>query len=233
MPVTTLSLSSWVLLNHFLDRQVHEPDRIVDALCGAQGAEGLWPGLDLGGSVQVYFAMKSLGERSSQPHMARACAAIRDRGGAAHAAHATRLLLALFGELPWRAVAAAPVERLLLPGRKPVELAPLLVLASLEAHPLSGHPVGVQELFVESPRRGCDASGRRLLRRLVPGSLRRRAIDRVLAMLAPLEGLPSTTLGATAMMLDALRHPLAAAAETTLRRRVESLLSPAPAACSA
>ena len=47
--------------------------------------------------------------------MARARAAILERGGAARANVFTRIALALFGQLPWRGVPYIPVEIMLLP----------------------------------------------------------------------------------------------------------------------
>ena len=84
--------------------------------------------------------------------MARARAAILERGGARRCNVFTRITLALFGEVPWRAVPVMPVEIMLLPGWFPFHidkisywsrtvLVPLLVLMALR--PTARNPRGV------------------------------------------------------------------------------------------
>jgi squalene-hopene/tetraprenyl-beta-curcumene cyclase len=124
-----------------LDRQ------IAGYLHASQGADGGWPlffggALDLSASVKAYFALKAAGDPVDAPHMARARAAILARGGARRCNVFTRIMLALWGEVPWRAVPVMPVEIMLLPGWFPFHidkisywsrtvLVPLLVLMAL------------------------------------------------------------------------------------------------------
>src|SRR5205807_5902613 len=114
--------AEYVLLRQYLG----EPDdrmlesKIAVYLRRIPGAHGGWPlyheGLfDMSASVKAYFALKMIGDPVSAPHMARAREAIRARGGAARANVFTRVLMALYGFIPWRAVPVMPVEIMLLP----------------------------------------------------------------------------------------------------------------------
>src|SRR5437763_8451063 len=141
--------------------------------------------------------------------MERARAAILAGGGARRCNVFTRILLALFGEVPWRAVPVMPVEIMLLPSWSPFHIAkvsywsrtvlvPLLVLMALR--PRARNPLGVtvSELFLEPPEAVRDWIGGptssplsvafgmldRLLRvaePFFPADSRRRAIDKAVA----------------------------------------------------
>ena len=110
-----------------------------------QGAHGGWPlfhdgAFDMSASVKAYFALKMIGDYTDAPHMVRAREAILARGGASRSNVFTRVLLALYGVVTWRAVPVMPVEIMLLPRWFPFHLTkmsywartvivPLLVLA--------------------------------------------------------------------------------------------------------
>jgi squalene-hopene/tetraprenyl-beta-curcumene cyclase len=92
--------------------------------------------------------------------MVRARDAIRARGGASRANVFTRILLALFGFIPWRALPLAPVEIMLLPKWFPFHLdkisywsrctvTPLLVVQALKPKGRNPKCVNVEELFLE------------------------------------------------------------------------------------
>ena len=94
--------------------------------------------------------------------MERARAAILAHGGAGRCNVFTRILLALFGEVPWNAVPVMPVEIMLLPGWFPFQidkisywsrtvLVPLLVLMALRPRACNPHGITIPELFVEPP----------------------------------------------------------------------------------
>ena len=94
--------------------------------------------------------------------MARARAAILQRGGARRCNVFARITLALFGEVPWRAVPVMPVEIMLLPSWFPFHidkisywsrtvLVPLLVLMALRPTARNPRGVTIAELFVEPP----------------------------------------------------------------------------------
>ena len=93
----------------------------------------------------------------------RAREAIRSRGGASRANVFTRLMLALFGFIPWRAVPVMPVEIMLLPTWFPFHLdkisywsrtviVPLLVLQALKPKARNPKGVSIDELFLEPPQ---------------------------------------------------------------------------------
>ena len=106
--------SEYILLQHYLGRIEPELEaRIAGYIRATQGPDGGWPlfhggNLDISCSVKAYFALKAAGDPIDAPHMARARAAILARGGARRCNVFTRVTLALFGEIPWR---AAPVMR--------------------------------------------------------------------------------------------------------------------------
>jgi squalene-hopene/tetraprenyl-beta-curcumene cyclase len=156
--------AEYILLQHYLG----EIDDGVQAalaqyLRAIQGAHGGWPlfhggALDLSASVKAYFALKAAGDSPEAPHMARARAAILAQGGAARVNVFTRIQLALFGELPWRAVPVMPVEIMHLPRWFPFHLSkvsywsrtvivPLLVLMAKKPRARNPHGIGVKELF--------------------------------------------------------------------------------------
>src|ERR1700683_5571567 len=94
--------------------------------------------------------------------MVRARKALLARGGAAHANVFTRITLALFGQVPWRAVPYIPVEIMLLPRWfffhldkvsywSRTVMVPLFILCSRK--PLAKNPrkVHIRELFATPP----------------------------------------------------------------------------------
>ncbi|HUZ75122.1 MAG TPA: squalene--hopene cyclase [Stellaceae bacterium] len=157
--------AEFILLGHFLD----EVDDTVETalaryLRAIQGEHGGWPlfhggAFDLSASVKAYFALKAAGDAADAPHMARARAAILAHGGAAHCNVFTRIQLALFGEVSWRAVPVMPVEIMLLPRWFPFHLSkvsywsrtvivPLLVLMAMRPKARNPRRVAIRELFV-------------------------------------------------------------------------------------
>ena len=113
--------AEYILLNHF----TNEIDPILEKkiavyLRERQADHGGWPlyhdgNFDISASVKAYFALKLAGEDIDAPHMVKARAAIINAGGAAKCNVFTRITLALFGQVPWRAVPVMPVEIMHLP----------------------------------------------------------------------------------------------------------------------
>ena len=209
--------AEYVLLRHYLAEPVATEleAKIAVYLRRIQGKHGGWPlfhdgAFDMSASVKAYFALKMIGDSVDARHMARAREAILSRGGAAHANVFTRLMLALFGFIPWSAVPVMPVEIMLLPRWFPFHLdkisywsrtviVPLLVLQVKKARARNPKGVTIDELFLEPPStlgpvpkapqqkatwfwffRGVD----NLLRAaepLFPKRTRQRAIDRAVA----------------------------------------------------
>src|ERR1700675_3754580 len=161
--------AEYVLLRHYLGEPVDAAleAKIAVYLRRIQGAHGGWPlfaegELDISATVKAYFALKMIGDSVDANHMRRAREAVRARGGAARANVFTRLMLALFGFIPWRAVPAMPVEIMLLPRWFPFHLdkisywsrtviVPLLVLMALKPKARNRKGVRIDELFLEPP----------------------------------------------------------------------------------
>jgi squalene-hopene/tetraprenyl-beta-curcumene cyclase len=207
--------AEYVLMVHYLGETPDEvrERRIARYLRRIQLEDGGWPlvhggAYDPSASVKAYFALKMIGDAPDAPHMARARAAIRAHGGAERSNVFTRILLALFGVLPWDAVPHMPVELALLPRWFPFHLSkvsywtrtvltPLLVLGALRPRARNERGVSIDELFLQPPRQlglapraphqnalwfGVFRHADRLLRQfhaLAPQRLRQAAIEQV------------------------------------------------------
>jgi squalene-hopene/tetraprenyl-beta-curcumene cyclase len=162
--------AEYVLLRHHLAEPVDaELERkIAVYLRRIQGAHGGWPlfhegALNVSASVKAYFALKMIGDSVGAPHMVRAREAIRSHGGAGGSNVFTKILLALYGFIPWRAVPAMPVEIMLLPKWFPFHLdkisywsrtviVPLLVLMAKKPRARNPKGVRIDELFLDPPK---------------------------------------------------------------------------------
>ncbi|HKM64761.1 MAG TPA: squalene--hopene cyclase [Acidisphaera sp.] len=160
--------AEYVLLEHFLDR-IDAPlqAKIGVYLRSIQGEHGGWPlshggKFDLSCTVKAYYALKAIGDDPDAPHMRRAREAVLAHGGAERVNVFTRAQLALFGQVPWRAVPVMPVEIILLPRWFPFHLSkvsywsrtvivPLTVLMALRPRARNPRGVHVQELFRTPP----------------------------------------------------------------------------------
>ncbi|MCW6510109.1 squalene--hopene cyclase [Lichenifustis flavocetrariae] len=162
--------SEYILLKHFLGEPDIEMERKIGVyLRRVQGADGGWPlvhggDLNMSASVKAYFALKMIGDSVDAPHMLRARDAILAHGGASQVNVFTRNTLALFGEVPWRAVPVMPVEIMLLPAWFPFHLnkvsywarttlVPMMVLAALKPIAVNPRRIGIRELFLTPPER--------------------------------------------------------------------------------
>jgi len=132
-------------------------------------AGGGWPlfhggPLDISCSVKAYFALRLIGDAADAPHMVRARQAILAAGGAERSNVFTRGILALFGEVPWRAVPVMPPELILLPRWFPFHLSkisywartvvvPLTVVMARRPRPLVPTGVSIAELFNTPPEK--------------------------------------------------------------------------------
>jgi len=165
--------AEYILMMHFLG-EIDETlqGRIAIYLREHQASHDGWPlfhngDFDMSCSVKVYMALKLAGDSPDAPHMMRARAAILERGGAARANVFTRIALALFGQVPWRAVPYIPVETMLLPQWFPFHLSkvsywsravmvPLFILCT--RRPLAKNPcnVNIRELFTTPPEKERD-----------------------------------------------------------------------------
>jgi squalene-hopene/tetraprenyl-beta-curcumene cyclase len=161
--------AEYILLRAYLG----EPDapelerKIGVYLRRIQGAHGGWPlfhggDLDISCTVKGYFALKMIGDDPAAPHMVRAREALLAGGGAGACNVFTRLMLALFGIVGWRATPEIPVEIMHLPRWFPIHLAktsywartvivPLLVLRALRPRARNPRGVTIDELFLRPP----------------------------------------------------------------------------------
>jgi squalene-hopene/tetraprenyl-beta-curcumene cyclase len=162
--------AEYVLLRHYLGEPVDAAleAKIAVYLRRIQGEHGGWPlfrdgDLDISATVKAYFALKMIGDSVDADHMRRAREAVRARGGAERANVFTRIMLALFGFIPWRAVPVMPVEIMLLPKWFPFHLdkisywsrtviVPLLVLMVKKPRARNAKGVRIDELFLEPPQ---------------------------------------------------------------------------------
>jgi len=174
--------SEYILLQRFLGREIPEDlkARFGNYLRNRQLDSGGWPLYyegegNISASVKAYFALKQLGDAPDAPHMARARAYVLERGGAAEVNVFTRIMLALFGQIPWETTPAMPIEIMLLPQWfffhlykisywSRTVIVPLLILYAKRPVCRLRPAEGISELFV-SP-----AEELRHLDRFAPGS---------------------------------------------------------------
>ena len=167
--------------------------------------------IDLSCTINGYYALKAAGDDPAAEHMRIAREAILALGGAAKANVFTRILLALFEQVPWRATPYVPVEIMLLPRWFPFHidkisycarttLVPLTILCSLKAKAKNPRKINIRELFITPPEeerhyfvRGgllnrtflaLDKLGR-VADRFVPKALRARAVRKAEAWFLP------------------------------------------------
>ena len=160
--------AEYIMMMHFLDEiDLTLEKKLAVYLRDRQGGHGGWPlyhggDLNISCTVKAYYALKLAGDDPEAPHMARARAAILERGGAARCNVFTRIALALFGQLPWRGVPYIPVEIMLLPRWFPFHLdkvaywsrtvmVPLFILCTRKPTAKNPRDVHVRELFTTPP----------------------------------------------------------------------------------
>lgn len=202
--------AEYVLFMHYMNTVRSDVQaKIARYLLEHQLEGGGWPlyyggEFDISCSVKAYYALKLAGQPIDSEPMQRARAAILAYGGAARSNVFTRITLALFGQVPWRAVPFIPVELMLLPRWFPFHISkvsywsrtvmvPLLILCSLKPRARNPSGIGVAELFTVDPQQekhyfparsllnhvffACDRVAR-TLEPFIPGFVRRRAIRR-------------------------------------------------------
>ena len=163
--------AEYILLTHYLGEEpnLSREAKIGNYLRRIQGKHGGWPlfhegAFDMSASVKAYFALKMIGDDIDAPHMDRARKAILERGGAEMSNVFTRILLALFGIVGWRAAPVMPVEIMLLPKWFPFHMTkvsywartvmiPLFVLGALKPLARNKRGVTIDELFLTDPKK--------------------------------------------------------------------------------
>ena len=202
--------AEYILMMHYMNDIDEELEAKISVfLRSRQCVDGGWNlycggDFDLSCSVKVYYALKLAGDNPDAPHMIKARKAILAHGGAARANVFTRITLALFGQVPWRAVPFIPVEIILLPRWFPFHLSkvsywsrtvmvPLFILSTLKPQAANPRKIHIRELFtipaeqikdyfpIRSPLNrlflALDKAGR-FLELFIPPSVRRRAIKK-------------------------------------------------------
>ena len=202
--------SEYITMMHYLG-EIDEllQAKIANYLRPRQNQDGSYslfiggPG-DISCTTKVYYALKLAGDSPNRPHMLKARQFILDAGGAAKCNVFTRILLAMFEQVPWRAVPYIPAEIMFLPSWFPFHLdkvsywsrtvmVPLFVLCSLKAKAQNPKKIGIRELFIVAPENeqhyfpkrtilnkmflGLDRLGR-TIEILIPGFVRRRALNK-------------------------------------------------------
>ena len=113
--------AEYIMMMHFMDEIDAELEvKIANYLRENQNPDGSWPlyrggAMDLSCTVKAYFALKLAGDAPDSKHMRMARERILAAGGAARVNVFTRIALALFEQVPWRAVPYIPPEVMLLP----------------------------------------------------------------------------------------------------------------------
>ena len=162
--------AEYILMMHYMDEIDEDLQaRIAVYLRARQADHGGWPlffggDFDISCSVKVYYALKLAGDPPDAPHMIKARKAILAHGGAARSNVFTRITLALFGQIPWRAVPFIPVEIILLPRWFPFHVSkvsywsrtvvvPLSILCSLKPRAKNPRRVHIRELITTPPEK--------------------------------------------------------------------------------
>ncbi|MBF0355391.1 MAG: squalene--hopene cyclase [Alphaproteobacteria bacterium] len=192
--------AEYIFLNRYLDTPEPELEaKLANYLRSIQNPDGGWPLFDRGASnisasVKGYYALKMVGDDIDASHMAKARACILALGGAEKANVFTRFALALFGQVPWKAVPVTRPETILLPLWFPFHISkvsywsrtvmvPLFVLCALKPRARNPEGTGVQELFVTPPEKirkwQANPLGSRLGQKLL-------ILDRILHAIEPL-----------------------------------------------
>jgi len=160
--------AEYILLMHFMDEiNVELQAKIANYLRKQQSADGsyaLYTGGDgdLSCTIKCYYALKMAGDAIDAVHLSKARQWILAEGGAVKANVFTRIMLAMFEQLPWRATPFMPVEIMLLPRWFPFHLdkvsywsrtvmVPLLILTTYRVKARNPGKFGVSELFITPP----------------------------------------------------------------------------------
>jgi squalene-hopene/tetraprenyl-beta-curcumene cyclase len=160
--------AEYILMMHYLDEiDPQLQAKIANFLRGQQNPDGsysLYKGGagDISCTIKAYYALKLAGDDIQSPLLTMAGEWIRAQGGAAKANVFTRIMLAMFEQVPWRATPFIPVEIMLLPKWFPFHLdkvsywsrtvmVPLSILCSYKVKARNPGKIGVSELFLIPP----------------------------------------------------------------------------------
>ncbi|NJD05294.1 MAG: squalene--hopene cyclase, partial [Methylococcaceae bacterium] len=203
--------SEYILMMHYMD-EIDEAlqARIANFLRDHQSVDGSYPLFqggtgDISCTVKAYYALKLAGDSVDAPHMVKMRQWILAQGGAAKANVFTRIMLAMFEQIPWRGVPFIPVEIMLLPKWFPFHLdkvsywsrtvmVPLLILCTYKVKARNPLKINIREVFVTDPQKeknyfshvktplgkailAVERMGR-LMEPLIPKSMRAKATEK-------------------------------------------------------
>ncbi|KUL78194.1 MULTISPECIES: squalene--hopene cyclase [unclassified Streptomyces] len=197
-----------LLLRQFLGIRDEETTRAAALFIrGEQRDDGTWatfyggPG-ELSTTIEAYVALRLAGDAPDAPHMAKASAWVRARGGIAEARVFTRIWLALFGWWKWEDLPELPPELIYFPTWVPLNIydfgcwarqtiVPLTIVSA--KRPVRPAPFPLDELHTDpanpnppkpmAPVASWDGAFQRLdkalhqLRKVAPRRLRRAAMN--------------------------------------------------------
>lgn len=160
--------AEYILMMHFMAEIDAELQRkIANFLRSQQSNDGSYPLYkggegDISCTVKAYYALKLAGDSADAVQMRKARSWILEQGGAAKANVFTRIMLAMFDQVPWRAVPFIPVEIMLLPKWFPFHLdkvsywsrtvmVPLSILCTYRVKARNPSKMGIAELFITPP----------------------------------------------------------------------------------
>jgi squalene-hopene/tetraprenyl-beta-curcumene cyclase len=200
--------SEYILMMHYMD-EIDEAlqVKIANFLRAQQSIDGSYPlykggAGDISCTIKAYYALKMAGDSIQAAHMEKAREWILAQGGAAKANVFTRIMLAMFEQIPWRGVPFMPVEIMLLPKWFPFHLdkisywsrtvmVPLFILYTRKVKARNPYKVSIAELFVIPPDKEKNYFSHvktplgktilfiermgRLMESLIPGFIRRKA----------------------------------------------------------
>ena len=159
--------AEYILLNHYLGEINDEvEEKLANHIRRTQKSDGGWPlyyggEMNISASVKAYFALKLTGDSPNSPHMIKARDKILANGGAKESNVFTRITLALFGVIPWRATPVTRIEILFAPKWFPLHInkvsywtrtvtVPLLILTAIRPKAKNPRNIAIDELFTKS-----------------------------------------------------------------------------------
>lgn len=200
--------AEYILMMHFMaEIDTTLEAKIANFLRSQVGSDGSYPLYkggpgDLSCTIKTYYALKMAGDSMDAAHMVKAREWILMQGGAAKANVFTRIMLAMFEQIPWRGVPFIPVEIMLLPKWFPFHIdkvsywsrtvmVPLSILCTYQVKARNPRSIAIAELFLTPADQEVDYFSHvktplgkailvldrlgRLLEPLLPGYIRRKA----------------------------------------------------------
>ncbi|OGQ08161.1 MAG: squalene--hopene cyclase [Deltaproteobacteria bacterium RIFCSPLOWO2_12_FULL_40_28] len=119
--------AEWIFLSHYLGLHFIQNPLVKNRILSEQHRDGSWalyfdgPG-DLSTTIECYLALKMLGQSMNDLPMVKAREFILSHGGISQCRAFTRIHLALFELIPWKACPTLPPWLLFLPSLSPINI---------------------------------------------------------------------------------------------------------------